>query len=58
MMLVVTDRRKAVAMLMAMGGGRADITAVFFLQGGLIGVVGALVWAWPWVICLQSTHRI
>ncbi|GIS02487.1 MAG: hypothetical protein CM15mP103_10380 [Gammaproteobacteria bacterium] len=29
-------------MLMAMGGGRADITAVFFLQGGLIGVVGAL----------------
>ena len=42
LMLVVTDRRKAVAMLMAMGGRRADITAVFFLQGGLIGFVGAL----------------
>ena len=42
LMLVVTDRRKAVAMLMVMGGRRADITAVFFLQGGLIGVVGAL----------------
>ena len=42
LMLVVTDRRKAVAMLMAMGGRRADITAVFFLQGGLIGVVGAI----------------
>ena len=42
LMLVVTDRRKAVAMLIAMGGRRADITAVFFLQGGLIGVVGAL----------------
>ena len=42
LMLVVTDRRKAVAMLMAMGGRRADITAVFFLQGGLIGVVGAV----------------
>ena len=42
LMLVVTDRRKAVAMLMAIGGRRADITAVFFLQGGLIGVVGAL----------------
>jgi len=42
LMLVVTDRRKAVAMLMAMGGRRTDITAVFFLQGGLIGVVGAL----------------
>ena len=42
LMLVVTDRRKVVAMLMAMGGRRADITAVFFLQGGLIGVVGAI----------------
>lgn len=42
LMLVVTDRRKAVAMLMAMGGRRADITAIFFLQGGLIGVVGAI----------------
>ena len=42
LMLVVTDRRRAVAMLMAMGGRRADITAVFFLQGGLIGVVGAI----------------
>ena len=41
LMLVVTDRRKGVAMLMALGGRRADITAVFFLQGGLIGVVGA-----------------
>ena len=41
LMLVVTDRRKVVAMLMAMGARRADITAVFFLQGGLIGVVGA-----------------
>ena len=40
-MLVVTDRRKGVAMLMAMGGGRADIVAGLFLQGGLIGVVGA-----------------
>jgi lipoprotein-releasing system permease protein len=42
LMLVVTDRRKVVAMLMAMGARRADITAVFFLQGGLIGVVGAV----------------
>ena len=42
LMLVVTDRQRAVAMLMAMGGRRADITAVFFLQGGLIGVVGAI----------------
>ena len=42
LMLVVTDRQRAVAMLMAMGGRRVDITAVFFLQGGLIGVVGAI----------------
>ena len=43
LMLVVTDRQRAVAMLMAIGARRADITAVFFLQGGLIGVVGAVV---------------
>ena len=42
LMLVVTDRRRAVAMLMAMGGRGTDLTAVFFLQGGLIGLVGAL----------------
>ena len=42
LMLVVTDRQRAVAMLMAIGARRADITAVFFLQGGLIGVVGAI----------------
>ena len=42
LMLVVTDRRRAVAMLMAMGGRGADLTAVVFLQGGLIGLVGAL----------------
>ncbi len=42
LMLVVTDRRRAVAMFMAMGGRGADVTAVFFLQGGLIGLVGAL----------------
>jgi len=42
LMLLVTDRRKALAMLMAMGGRRADITTIFFLQGALIGVVGAL----------------
>jgi lipoprotein-releasing system permease protein len=40
--LVVTDRQRAVAMLMAIGARRADIIAVFFLQGGLIGVVGAI----------------
>jgi lipoprotein-releasing system permease protein len=42
LMLVVTDRRKAIAMLMALGGRGSDITAIFFLQGGLIGVVGAV----------------
>ena len=41
LMLVVTDRRKGVAMLMALGGKGRDIALVFFLQGGLIGLVGA-----------------
>ena len=41
LMLVVTDRRRAVAMLMAMGGqGRPHCRIL--LQGGLIGLVGAL----------------
>ena len=40
LMLVVTDRRKAVAMLMALGSRGSDITAIFFLQGAMIGAVG------------------
>ena len=40
LMLVVTDRRKAVAMLMAMGGGAPNHRRLFS-AGGLIGVVGA-----------------
>ena len=43
LMLVVTDRRKGVAMLMVLGGKGHDIALVFFLQGGLIGLVGAAV---------------
>ena len=42
LVLVVTDRRKAIAMLMAMGSKGSDITAIFCLQGVLIGVVGAV----------------
>ena len=41
LMLVVTDRRKGVAMLMALGVKGRDIALVFFLQGGLIGFLGA-----------------
>lgn len=41
LMLVVTDRRKGVAMIMALGGRGRDVGLVFFLQGGLIGLVGA-----------------
>ena len=42
LVLVVTDRRKAIAMLMAMGSKGSDITAIFCLQGALIGGVGAV----------------
>ena len=45
LMLVVTDRRKIVAMLVAMGAVRRDIVAIFFLQGAVIGAVGAAVGA-------------
>ena len=45
LMLVVTDRRKIVAMLMTMGAVRRDIVAIFFLQGAVIGAVGAAIGA-------------
>ena len=41
LVLVVTDRRGAIAMLRAMGATRADIVSVFLLQGSIIGVAGA-----------------
>jgi len=40
LMLVVTDRRKVIAMLAAMGAGAWDIVTIFFLQGAMIGAVG------------------
>lgn len=40
LMLVVTDRRKVVAMLAAMGARAWDIVTIFFLQGAMIGAVG------------------
>ena len=43
LMLVVTDRRKIVAMLMTMGAVKRDIVAIFFLQGAVIGTVGTLI---------------
>ena len=43
LILVVTDRRPAIAMLRTMGLQKADVTLVFMLQGGLIGAIGGLV---------------
>ncbi|MDG2461060.1 MAG: FtsX-like permease family protein [Luminiphilus sp.] len=40
LMLVVTDRRKVVAMLVAMGARSRDVMSIFFIQGAVIGVVG------------------
>lgn len=40
LMLVVTDRRKVIAMLAAMGARAWDIVTIFFLQGAMIGAVG------------------
>ena len=42
LILVVTDRRPAIAMLRTMGLQKADVTLVFMLQGGLIGAIGGL----------------
>lgn len=43
LVLVVTDRRGAIAILRALGAARSDIVWVFLIQGGLIGIVGASV---------------
>ena len=40
LMLVVTDRRKVIAMLAAMGARASDIVTIFFLQVAMIGAVG------------------
>lgn len=41
LVLVVTDRRRAIAMLAALGASRSDIQWIFLLQGGVIGCLGA-----------------
>ena len=45
LMLVVTDRRKVIAMLAAMGARASDIVTIFFLQGAMIGAVGCVLGA-------------
>ena len=45
LILVVTDRRPAIAMLRTMGLDKSDITLIFVLQGGLIGAIGGLIGA-------------
>jgi len=42
LMLVVTDRRRVVAMLVAMGLKTRDVVVIFLMQGAIIGVVGSL----------------
>jgi lipoprotein-releasing system permease protein len=42
LILVVTDRRPAIAILRTMGLQKADVTLVFMLQGGVIGAIGGL----------------
>jgi lipoprotein-releasing system permease protein len=40
LMLVVTDRRKLVAMLLTTGARPRDLVSIFFIQGAVIGAVG------------------
>ena len=41
LILVVRDRQTTIAMLRAMGATRSEISHIFLLQGGVIGIVGA-----------------
>jgi lipoprotein-releasing system permease protein len=55
LMLVVTDRRKVIAMLVTMGAVKRDIVAIFFLQGAVIGAVGAVMGAGlGWVLAANT----
>ena len=57
LMLVVTDRRKIVAMLVTMGAVSRDIVAIFFLQGAVIGTVGAMFGAGlGWILASGAPH--
>jgi lipoprotein-releasing system permease protein len=57
LMLVVTDRRKIVAMLVTMGAVSKDIVAIFFLQGAVIGAVGAVFGAGlGWILASGAPH--
>jgi len=57
LMLVVTDRRKIVAMLVTMGAVSRDIVAIFFLQGAVIGTVGAVFGAGlGWILASGAPH--
>jgi lipoprotein-releasing system permease protein len=42
LVLVVVERRRDIAILKAMGAGRLSITALFMIEGAIIGVFGAL----------------
>lgn len=41
LVLVVTDRRGAIAILRSIGATQSDIKRIFLLQGAIIGVIGA-----------------
>ncbi len=41
LILVVRDRKATIAMLRAMGASHSDVSQIYLLQGGIIGVVGA-----------------
>ena len=41
LILVVRDRQPSIAMLRAMGASHRDISQIYLLQGGIIGVIGA-----------------
>ena len=57
LMLVVTDRRKIVVMLVTMGAVSKDIVAIFFLQGAVIGTVGAVFGAGlGWILASGAPH--
>ena len=58
LVLVVTDRKSAIAILQVMGAGRRDILWIFLFQGALIGVIGASIGVFAGIALAQSVPSL
>jgi lipoprotein-releasing system permease protein len=57
LVLVVVERKRDIAILNAMGAGKASITALFMIEGAVIGLLGSAGGVLlSFVVCLIGNH--